>query len=83
MTEFLDPERHKKRIELAISVSNKIKQFALKSRGSFHTETKEEKEQRIVVSFLPFERKYQLIWIPTTESCKRGKSKQKRIHRTK
>lgn len=49
---LIDPERHKKRVELALSISNKIRQFALKHRGSFHTESKEEKEKRIVVGFV-------------------------------
>jgi hypothetical protein len=50
-TNLVDPERNKKRVELALTVSTKIAQLAAKKRGSFKTETKEEREERTLVSF--------------------------------
>lgn len=49
-----DPDRHLKRIHKVVGVSGRIQTLATKRRRIIKLETKEEKEERILVIFLRF-----------------------------
>jgi hypothetical protein len=46
-----DPDRHLKKIQKIVGVSNRIQSMAAKRKQSIKLETKEEREERILVNF--------------------------------
>lgn len=47
-----DPDRHLKRIHKVVGVSGRIQLLATKRRRSIKLETKEERDERILVNYL-------------------------------
>lgn len=45
------PNRNLKRVEITVGVSARIQKLALKKRGSLKIESKEERNEKILVSF--------------------------------
>jgi hypothetical protein len=54
-----DPERFKKRVEMAVSVSARIQKMAIKKRGSVKIISKEERQLQILVRKAVFSKQIQ------------------------